>query len=389
MNMATKQDIFREHLGDWLSAAGDKKKRGEMVRIMSESAKVHPKSVPRSFSRVQQKRSTDTEHRGRYAYYTKDVDAALFDVWEAANRPCGELLHPLVCEYVDGFMQAKRWTHSESATRRLRTMSIATVKRKTSALREKYGDTHGRGTTRASPLKHLIPIFKGPWEGLAPGNGQIDTVAHCGESVAGDFAYTVNYTDAPTYWGVRRAQWNKGETATKESLVVIKKRLPFLWLMAHPDTGSEFINYLNWDWCETEGIKLTRSEPGKKNDNMYVEERNGHVVRKYLGWHRFDAGPGIIPLMNDYYEILDLYLNHFQAVRRTLSKERVGAKYRRTFEKQAKTPYQRLMEHEAVSNEVKDRVRSEHESLNPLLLKERIDMLRDKIFRYQRTRDRG
>ena len=214
-------------------------------------------------------------------------------------------------------------------------------------------------------------------------------MAHCGESVSGDFAYTVNYTDAPTYWGSRRAQWNKGEEATKQSLIGLKKRLPFLWLMAHPDTGSEFINYLNFGWCGENGIRLTRSEPGKKNDNMYVEERNGHVIRKYLGWWRFDANPGIVLLMNDYYDVLDLYLNHFQAVRRTLSKERIGSKYKRMFEKQAKTPYARLMEHEKVSDDIKECVRKEHESLNPLLLKRKLDTLRDKIFRYQRKRDHG
>ena len=389
MNMATKQDIFREHLGAWLSAAGDKQKRGALVKRISETAKVHPKSVPRSFSRVQRARATGEEQRGRAVYYTKDVDVALFDVWEAANQPCGELLHPVIADYVDGFVREKEWKHSREATRKLTEMSVRTMKRRTAFLRKKYGDTHGRGTTRASPLKHLIPIFKGPWEGLPPGNGQLDTVAHCGESVAGDFAYTVNYTDAAVYWGCRRAQWNKGEEATKESLIGIKTHLPFSWLMAHPDTGSEFINYLTHEWCKAEGIKLTRSEPGKKNDNMYVEERNGHVVRKYLGWHRLDADRGIVPLMNVYYDVLDLYLNHFQAVRRTLSKERIGAKYKRTFEKKARTPYFRLMEHEAVSKGVKERVQREHESLNPLLLKRKLDTLREKIFRYQRKRDRG
>jgi hypothetical protein len=387
MHMATKQSIFREHLGVWLAAKGDKRKRGEMVRMVSRAAKVHPKSVPRSFRRVQAQVSTDVERRGRKTCYGKEADAALYDVWEVANRPCGELLHPVIADYVDGFWRAKRWMHGTVATEKICVMSVATLKRKTARFREKYGDSHGRGTTRSSPLKHSIPIFKGPWEALPPGNGQLDTVAHCGDSVAGDFAYTVNYTDAPTYWGCRRAQWNKGEEATKESLIGIKARLPFLWLMAHPDTGSEFINYLNWEWCSENNIALTRSEPGKKNDNMYVEERNGHVVRKYLGWHRFDADRGIIPLMNDYYEVLDRYLNHFQAVRRTLSKERIGSKYKRTFEKKAKTPYERLMEHGAVSHDVKEKIRKEHESLNPLLLKEKLDTLREKIFKYQRRCD--
>ena len=160
MNMATKQDIFREHLDAWLSAAGDKQKRGELVKTISEAAKVHPKSVPRSFRRVQMRGATDTEHRGRSVYYGKEVDAALFDVWEAANRPCGELLHPVIGEYIDGFVREKEWAHGKEATEKLCRMSVRTLKRRASSFRLKYGDTHGRGTTRASPLKHLIPIFK-------------------------------------------------------------------------------------------------------------------------------------------------------------------------------------------------------------------------------------
>lgn len=159
--------------------------------------------------------------------------------------------------------------------------------------------------------------------------------------------------------------------------------------MGHPDTGSEFINYLTKDWGDEQGIALTRSEPGKKNDNMYVEERNGHVVRKYLGYQRLDADPGIVPLLNKYYNVLDVYLNHFQAVRRTIAKERVGAKYRRTFERQAKTPYQRLMAHPGIAVETKTRVQWEHDQLNPLLIKERLDTLREKVYRYQKQGDHG
>ena len=194
----------------------------------------------------------------------------------------------------------------------------------------------------------------------------------------------VSYIDSSTYWGIRRAQWNKGQMATKENLIVIKKRLPFTWIMAHPDTGSEFINWIAKDWCDENKINLTRSEPGRKNDNMFIEERNGHVVRKYLGWQRLDADPEIIPPINDYYEKLDIYLNHFQAVRRTLSKEKIGSKYKRKFEKVAKTPYQRIMEHKSISDEIKNKLEQEHQSYNPLLLKEELDILRTKIFNYQK-----
>ena len=166
--------------------------------------------------------------------------------------------------------------------------------------------------------------------------------------------------------------------------MVVKERLPFPWIMGHPDTGSEFINWVAKEWCDENGIALTRSEPGKKNDNMYVEERNGHVIRKYLFWLRLDAGPAIVPLINDYYDVLDCYIHHFQAVRRTLSKERIGAKYHRVFEKIAKTPYRRLQEHTAIPATIRERVRKEHAALNPVLLKEKLDTLQKKVFEMQR-----
>lgn len=383
MNMVTKSAIFKAHLNEWLGCQGDRKKRGEMTKEISKIAKIHKKSVPRSFKRIQLKDNYIKEKRGRKTYYDSDVIAALFEIWEAANRPCGELLHPMINEYVSGFKQIGKWKYEKETTEKLFSMSLSTVKRKSKSLREKHGINKGKSLTKPSDLKQIIPIFKGPWDNLLPGNGQLDTVAHCGNTLLGNFAYTLSFIDAPTYWGIRRAQANKGQEATKNNLIVVKKRLPFPWLMGHPDTGSEFINWIAKNWCDENDIKLTRSEPGKKNDNMYVEERNGHVVRKYLGYQRLDAR-GVVDLMNEYYESLDIYLNHFQAVRRTLSKERIGAKYHRTFEKIAKTPYQRFMEHSAISDENKRQMKIIHESLNPLLVKEKLDKLKKKVFEFQK-----
>ena len=117
---------------------------------------------------------------------------------------------------------------------------------------------------------------------------------------------------------------------------------------------------------------------------MYVEERNGHVVRKYLGYIRLDCF-AVVRAMNALYDVLALYLNHFQAVRRTLTKERVGAKYRRTYEHVAQTPYQRILAHSAVSDEVKARLQREHATLNPLLLKRRIDTLITTVMQIQKS----
>lgn len=380
MNMATKQNIFEEHLEAWLKARGDKVRRGEMADHIVFVTGCHRKSVPRSFRRLQMKDPMKEERRGRAVYYTPDVLAALKDVWEAGDRVCGELLYPQIQEYVDVLKRDGMWSHTTEVTHKLLRMSERTVKRKTTKLAGTHGENRGRSSTKPSSLKSIIPIFKGPWQELPPGNGQLDTVAHCGDTLLGDFIYTVNYTDSATYWTVIRAQWNKGQQATVESMKEIKRRLPFLWIMGHPDTGSEFINWVAKEWFEQMGIQLTRSEPGKKNDNMYVEERNGHIIRRYLHYARLDNLESL-PVVQELCETLELYTNHWKAVKRQVSKTRVGAKYVRTYEKRAKTPYQRVMERDDIPPQTKQQLQEIHQTLNPLVLKQRIARLTSTILK--------
>ncbi len=152
----------------------------------------------------------------------------------------------------------------------------------------------------------------------------------------------------------------------------------------HPDTGSEFINWFVKRWCDAVGIELTRSRPGHKNDNAYVEQKNGHVVRRFLGYARLDV-PETVVAVNVLYERLELYLNHFIPSRKCIEKVRIGSKYKRTYEK-ARTPYRRLQEYAGVeiTEGLKEQLQGEHEKLNPLLLKEEIDMLIDEVFKTQR-----
>jgi hypothetical protein len=335
MNMTTKKEIFNEHKEAYWKA--NKKAKGEILDHITKTVSLSRESAVRWFGRLQNRGSEHTETRGRKTYYTKDVDSALFDVWETANKPCGELLHPLISEYVAIFQRDKDWKHGSEATGKLLAMKEHTVRRKAGEFKKKHGTGVGKSTTKPSHLKSIIPIFKGPWNTVSVGTGQLDTVAHCGSTLLGDYVFTLNYTDAPTYWIVPHAQWNKGAQATKASMEYVYKRFPVSIIHVHPDTGSEFINHTLKPWCDENNIEMSRSEPGKKNDNMYVEERNGHVVRKYLGYTRFDC-IDVVGVINEMYDLLALYLNHFQAVRRTLTKERVGAKYKRTYEKVPKTP---------------------------------------------------
>lgn len=369
--MATKTEVLREHLQRYLKASRKEKK--EILDHLTAIIGICRKSVIRRLKREQMRDRLQPKKRpGPRLLYTPDTTAALKDIWEAGNEVCGELLHPMIREYVGILKRDGFWKHGEEATEKLLLMSERTVKRRVGNFFKVRRGRKGLSATKPSALKKLIPIFTGPWEAKPPGFGQIDTVVHCGSSLLGDMAYTLNYTDATTYMVIPRAQWNKGMEATKESMKAIQERMPFPWLGAHPDTGSEFINQFVIRWCIDEKIELSRSRPGKKNDNMYVEERNGHVIRKTVGYQRLDCVQAVRAL-NTLYDMLTPYLIHFVAVRRTLEKEKIQSKYRRTYEKRPKTPYQRILEHPVVEESVKEKLRQEHALLNPLTMKREIE----------------
>ncbi|PJC56213.1 hypothetical protein CO026_01560, partial [Candidatus Kaiserbacteria bacterium CG_4_9_14_0_2_um_filter_41_32] len=130
-------------------------------------------------------------------------------------------------------------------------------------------------------------------------------------------------------------------------------------------------------------IAMTRSRPNHKNDNAHVEERNGHIVRKHIGYIRLDCKQAVDAL-NDVYVVLNPYLNHFVASKRLLEKYEVNGKWKKKYEKIAKTPYQRVLENEHISNEVKEKLKQEHEKLNPKIMKKEIDRLKKILYDTQK-----
>jgi hypothetical protein len=346
------------------------------------------KSIIRRLRNLQLRDPAQTEHRGRSVYYTPDTTAALKEVWETGSEVCGELLHPMVREYISILIRDKLWKHSDAATGKLLSMSVGTMKNRIShflKIRRK-----GRGVSSTSPslLKHIIPIFHGDWSQKLPGTGQIDTVVHCGHSLRGDMVFTLNYIDVPTLWDILRAQWNKGQVATQESLLQIREVLPWPLLEVHPDTGSEFVNWHMKGWCDIQDITMTRSRPNHSNDNMHVEERNGHIVRKWIGYQRLDCVEAVDAL-NEVYAVLCPYLNHFVASRRVIEKYEVNGKWKKKYESVAKTPYQRVLANEQIADEVKEKLRLEHATLNPQTMLKEIERLKKVLYDTQRKYGTG
>ena len=287
--MAKKHDIFEEHLTAWLKAEGNRQERRKIAAHVCFTARVHPKSVARAFRRVQVRDGSKSHRRGRRTTYGPDVTATLKEVWEIAGEPCAENIHPLVAEYVEVLRRDGMWHRGAETTTKLLAMSLGTMKKRLLKFRRMSFPTYGKSTTTPGTIRSVIPVRSGAWDAAPTGTMQIDTVAHCGFTTAGDYVFTVNSTDVATLWGARRAQWNKGQMATVRSMEAMACDVPFPVIEWHPDSGSEFINWhcLEWSWAR--GQVLTRSRPNHKNDNCFVEERNGHVVRRWVRYARFDA----------------------------------------------------------------------------------------------------
>lgn len=385
-------------------AKADKRGKGEILDALESVLHRPRKSIIHSMRRMlgyrsknkQMRRQTSRrvpEHlqrkRGRPYKYPKEVDVALYFIWQAYNCPCAERLHPEVKEAIRIFIRDREWDFSARATNLLAEMPLGSMKRRLVSYAKKDGLMRGFSTTRSGELLDKIPIFHGNWSTKDVGYGQVDTVVHSGERLEGTMVYTVNFVDMTTYWVSLRAQLGKSATVTKHSIADIEKHLPFPLTGLHPDSGDEFINWDLIGWVEAKNktrkrqIELTRSRPSKKNDNCNVEERNHEVVRKYLGYARYDCQEAV-EVMNELYYYLELYINFFQPTFKLLHKHRkANGQWIRQYD-EPRAPFRRVLEQSSVPNVKKKLLLDQYNRLNPKHLLARIKALTNKLEKVQR-----
>lgn len=385
-----KHAIIKEQSSAYLKLS--KKAKGRVLQNIMSVTGMPSKSVIRALRRERNPpRLSPPRRRGRKRYYTTETEAALAFVWKQYDYPTAERLHPEIREAIRIFSRDRMWPYGSVATQQLMNMSLGAMKVRTVSFAKKRGLIRGISTTRSGELLKSVPVFFGSWDRKGSGYGQVDTVVHSGPKLMGSMVYTVNYVDVATYWQEPVAQLNKSERATTASLITIQDRLPFNLAGLHPDSGSEFINLVGMTWCQNNGIELTRSRSSKKNDNCYIEQRNLVVVRKYVGYERYDCIEAV-EAMNELYETLRLYLNFFQPTFKLQAKtkrikttdgKQATKPYRRIYD-QPQTPYKRVLAREDISQAVKDKLTKQYESLNPKVLRNTIRILTIKLERTQR-----
>jgi hypothetical protein len=376
--MGTKHEVIRDALDEYLGAS--KAEKGEILDRLEKTVKMHRKAILRRLRTLQLRDEGVNwrDHRGRPRYYGPDVTEALRYLWEIAHEICAERLHAVKEEYLAPLMRDGMWPFGDEVTGKLRSMSIGTMKNRL-ALFDRIVSGGGRSLTKPSDLKELIPVRRGPWHDPDPGFGEIDTVHHCGNTVEGHYATTVQYTDICLTWCFLGAQMGKGKVETKKTVAAMEKRSPFPWHGLDPDTGGEFINWHLKEWCDCKSIVLTRIRPGQKNDHGHIEQKNDTNVRKFAGYIRIDTSERL-ELLNELYAVLEVYINHFTPSMKCVEKVRRNVSHSSRKYDVPQTPYQRFMAHPDIPHEAKDALRSYHETLNPKILHDEILELRKRLF---------
>lgn len=253
-------------------------------------------------------------------------------------------------------------------------ISPATIDRLLKKYKKRPVEKGNSYTKPGTLLKTQIPIRTfADWNEKNVGFFEMDLVGHEGRNASGDFAFTLDFVEVHVQWTEQICVRNKAQSHVFEGIKIIRGRLPFPLLGVDSDSGSEFINYHLLAYCTTEKLTFTRGRAGKKNDNPFVEEKNNSVVRRWVGYSRYDTQQQV-DILNEFYGVLRLYTNFFFPVQKLLRKERIGSKIKKTHDT-PKTPYQRVLDSQDVSEEVKNRLREQYKTLNLVYLKRQVDAI--------------
>lgn len=360
-----------------------KASRREKTKILDEfcaTSGYHRKHAIRLLRRFKRFTKPKQKRKGRPPVYDSDVlTVPLRRIWLASNLPCSKRLKVILPLWLPGYVEHFGLLPLE-VIKALRKISASTIDRLLEPVRISY-KKHGMSTTKPGTLlrKH-IPILTNQWNESKPGFLEADTVAHCGQSMAGTFTLTIDLVDIATGWTEQRAIWGKGEAGVLEQIKDVEEFLPFALLGFDCDNGSEFLNHhlLRHFTDRKNPVAFTRSRAYHKDDNAHIEQKNWTHVRQWLGYERLD-NMDVVPLLNELYRTeWRLFHNFFCPSVKLISKERRGSKTIKRHDS-PKTPYQRIMESPYVDASVKKKLSVQLEGLNPFALRKGMEAKLKKI----------
>ena len=346
-------------------ASSDRNERGRILDEFTALSGLHRKHAMRLLRAGQPGRRSGPRPARRL--YNEAVREALIVIWEASDRICGKRLRPLAPILVDA-MERHGHLHLTPEVRvGLLAISAATIDRALREIREPGGGRKRRRAPPSAAIRRSVPVrtFDG-WDDPAPGFVEADLVAHSGPTAKGSYVQTLTLTDIATGWTECAPLLVREQKLLTEVLSAIRERMPFVLLGFDTDNDSVFMNQTVKTYCEETNLVFTRCRPYRKNDQAWVEQKNGAVVRHAVGYRRYeglDAAAALARL----YSALRLFVNFFQPSFKLAGKARDGAKVKKTYHPPA-TPFQRLLADTRTSDDAQGRVKAIYATLDPVLL---------------------
>ena len=301
------------------------------------------------------------------------IEPVVRQIWKTAEQPCGKRLVGALTRWLPHY--ERRFGKVSSKQRKLlKEVSAATLDRLLQPARAEHRPRERNGTKPGSLLKTQIPIRTDSWDVSQPGFLEADTVAHCGGSLAGDFIWSVTYTDILSTWTEGRAVWNKGAHGVLSATCDAEESLPFELKGFDCDNGSEFLNhhFLRYFQERPKTVSFTRSRPYHKDDNAHVEQKNWMWPRQLLGYQRLEDSELVEPICALFKEAWGPLHNFFIPSQKLTEKWREGSHWRKRYDS-ATTAYERLMKPGMLNRSRRKELRERYESLDPFDLAEDVE----------------
>jgi hypothetical protein len=360
---------------------GRKELKSQILTRISQEYGLNRKYIIRRLNQIDRPKKRKPGPSVQYS--PENLLEPLREIWIATDFMCGQRLKEALPLWLPHF-EAMHGSLPKGIKKQLIKMSSATINRMLKPIKVKTKRRGWCGTKPGKLLKNQIEIKTDHWDVTQPGFVEADTVAHCGNSMAGDFVWSITLTDINSCWTEIRATWNKGAEGVTDQVKDMEGNLPFILRGFDCDNGSEFLNWHLIRYLKERGkdaVQVTRSRPYRKNDNAHVEQKNWTHVRHLFGYDRFDS-PCLVGMMNDLYKNeWSLLINYFYPSMQLKEKIKVNSKYKRKYH-DPQTPYQRLMASEYIDKKTKTLLKKRFESLNPFELKKTIEIKLSKIFHF-------
>lgn len=390
--MAARREITKKYAREYTRAG--KVKKGQLLDSLVATTgwtRDHARRAIRAAT-ARQGAARDQQRKPKPRRYSYDALVVLQEVWRLTGQPCGKYLAAIMDDTLYRLVRdrelgkvADRLT--PEVLDELRAMSGATIDRYLKPHRDAAYPAAGLSSTRPSHiLRSSIPVRAATDDPITvPGFLELDTVAHCGHTLKGEFLRTLSATDPVTGWTILRSIRNNAFVHVHAGLEQIVKQAPLPVAGMDFDNGSEFMNWSVIAWCDRHDIPLTRGRPYQHNDNAHIEQRNGDWVRRHAFRYRYETDAELA-LLNELWTLVMARKNHLLPCVKAIGwTETTAGRKKRIYDK-PKTPYTRLLDTSILKEATRARLETEHDKLNPARITRGINRIQQQLIELAKNR---